>query len=245
VAEPWRAIDCGVSLGSARWLSFNAMQRIRRRLGGGNRGSHPANEPEGVPAVESARCDSGDDSVARSALLELMPRGARCAEVGVWRGDFSERILRDTAPRELHLVDPWLFMPSYPESWYGGLSATSQADMDEIFAALSTRFDREVSEGVVIIHRLRSVDAAREFPDGFFDWLYLDADHTFEAASADLARFWPKVRPDGYLTGDDYLDGGWWEGGVKRAVDEFIKRADCTVVSLERSQFVLRRGSTF
>jgi hypothetical protein len=219
------------------------MQRFLRSFGRGGRSSHRGHEPDRVPEFECGEHEPDDVSAAaRSALLELMPRGGRCAEVGVWRGDFSERILRDTKPQELHLIDPWLFVPSYPESWYGGLSATSQADMDAIYAAVTKRFEREVSEGTVIIHRLRSVGAADVFPDGLFDWLYLDADHTYEAVSADLSLYWPKVRPGGYLAGDDYFDGGWWKGGVKRAVDEFIDRPGCEVVSLDASQFVLRRG---
>ena len=72
------------------------------------------------------------DSVARAALpkkrrwlLDKMPTDAVCAEIGVWQGNFSHWILEITRPRQLHLVDPWVFSPDprYRETWHGGASA--------------------------------------------------------------------------------------------------------------------------
>ena len=36
-------------------------------------------------------------------------------------------------------------------------------------------------------------------------------------------------------------DGGWWAGGVKKAVDEFVRAYPVDVVTLEYEQFVLRK----
>lgn len=44
---------------------------------------------------------------ARDDLLRKMGRGGVCAEIGVFRSDFSERILLIARPCRLHLVDPW------------------------------------------------------------------------------------------------------------------------------------------
>ena len=76
----------------------------------------------------------------RSFLLEWLPKGAVGAEIGVWRGEFSKSLLRAAEPRELHLVDPWKFVPSFPSRWYGGMEAKSQADMDAIFAEVQDQF---------------------------------------------------------------------------------------------------------
>ncbi len=43
----------------------------------------------------------------RTKLLELIPRGGICAELGVANGDFSQQILQINQPRELNLIDVW------------------------------------------------------------------------------------------------------------------------------------------
>jgi hypothetical protein len=42
---------------------------------------------------------------SRERLLEFMPRGGRCAEIGIDQGDFSAAILAATMPAKLHLID--------------------------------------------------------------------------------------------------------------------------------------------
>jgi hypothetical protein len=44
----------------------------------------------------------------RAQLLSFLPEGGVVAEIGVARGDFSERILREGRASELHLIDPWI-----------------------------------------------------------------------------------------------------------------------------------------
>jgi hypothetical protein len=41
--------------------------------------------------------------------------------------------------------------------------------------------------------------------------------------------------------GVKYATGGWWQGGVKRAVDEFVASGAVEVVVIRNRQFVLRR----
>ena len=43
----------------------------------------------------------------RSDFLSRLPKDAVCAEIGVFRGEFSRQILEIKAPRELHLIDGW------------------------------------------------------------------------------------------------------------------------------------------
>ena len=51
-----------------------------------------------------------------------------------------------------------------------------------------------------------SLNAVKLFKDGFFDFCYIDADHTEEAVYADLCAWYPKVRAGGVLAGHDYLE---------------------------------------
>jgi len=156
----------------------------------------------------------------RSWVLNDIPRNSRCAEVGVWKGDFSAQILSTVKPSELHLIDPWVFRPTFPNRWYGGAKAASQSDMDAIHAGVMKRFHGRAE---VRIHRMRSLDAVAQFPDKSLDWVYIDGDHSYEAVKADLVAWLCKVKIGGALVGDDYdwLD----ESGapsVLRAVEEVL-----------------------
>lgn len=81
---------------------------------------------------------SGDGR--RRQLLRLLPKESIGAEIGVWKGDFSEEILRLVRPRELHLIDPWMFQLGFASRWYGGAIAKSQIDMDLIYQNVLQRF---------------------------------------------------------------------------------------------------------
>lgn len=179
----------------------------------------------------------------RDFLLRAMPAGAACAEVGVFRAEFSERILHLAKPKVLHLIDPWKYeaSPEYSETIYGGAQGGSQATMDEMHDDVGRLFRKEIAAGRVVIHRGTSEEACRSFADGSLDWVYIDGNHMYEFAKADLESFYPKIRKGGFLTGDDYAPGGWWKGGVMRAVDEFIAGGRVETVSLEGRQFILRK----
>lgn len=151
----------------------------------------------------------------RNFLLKEIPKGGICAEIGVWKGEFSERILKVARPGQLHLIDPWVFQPGYPNRDYGGREAKNQSDMDMMYNQVDRRFGNRCE---VTMHRGYSQDVAPVFPNNYFDWVYIDGDHSYEAVKLDLELYSPKVKPGGYITGDDYE----WET-VKRAVDEFVK----------------------
>jgi Methyltransferase domain len=180
---------------------------------------------------------------ARRFLLRMLPRASVGAEIGVWHGDFSARILRTVRPAKLHLIDPWAFMggEAYRDAWYGGKLAADQEAMDRIHDAVVVRFAREIAAGVVEVHRSTSAEASNRFPAAYFDWVYVDGNHLYEAVRADLELFDPKLKPDGLLAGDDYGLPGWWDDGVTRAVDDFLAAGDYEVVALASNQFVLRK----
>lgn len=67
-----------------------------------------------------------------------------------------------------------------------------------------------------------SVDAAGMFPDNHFDFIYIDADHSFVAVTADLNAWYPKVKPGGWILGHDYNFHSTDDNdGVTKAVQQF------------------------
>ena len=155
----------------------------------------------------------------RRALLEMMPKGAVCAEIGVWDGFFSAQILEITQPRRLHLVDPWLFQPEFNNSAFGR-DANSDA-MEEKFLAVQDRF---AGDERVVIHRCLSHEALAEFGNGELDWVYLDGNHNYEVVAGDLALSLDKVRADGIIAGDDFFWRKDKGAPVRTAVREAVAR---------------------
>jgi len=68
-----------------------------------------------------------------------------------------------------------------------------------------------------------SVVASTFFADRSIDWVHLDARHDHEHVKADIAAWLPKVKVDGWLSGDDYDEVKWPE--VVSAVREVLPEA--------------------
>jgi len=133
------------------------------------------------------------------------------AEIGVYRGDHAESILRSLCIRELHLIDPY---EPYMEYETGIID--SRSFHEDNFSHVCARF---APDERVVIHRCTSELAVSRFPNESFDFIYIDGDHAYEKVKFDLEAWWPKLKIFGVLGGDDF---GHCSGhGVIRAVSEF------------------------
>jgi hypothetical protein len=180
----------------------------------------------------------------REFLLHLLPKNSVGAEIGVHLGDFSQLMLEIVCPIELHLIDPWIYEESetYRDALYGGKAPGGQREMDGRYASVCARFKQVVASGCVIIHRGSSCDILREFPEEYFDWIYVDGNHQYKYVKQDLELSFRKTKLGGYVAGDDYGHGGWWNWGVKRAVDEFARADPPRPIVIAERQFMFRKA---
>lgn len=155
----------------------------------------------------------------RRSLLEKMPKGANCAEIGVWDGGFSEQILDIAEPKTLHLIDPWCYQPEFNNSAFG--KKVNRNKMDEKFEAVSAKFNDDPR---VRIHRATSHDALAQFQNGELDWVYVDGNHNYQIISKDLELCLEKVKLDGIISGDDFFWKPDKGSPVKRAVLETVSK---------------------
>lgn len=168
--------------------------------------------------------------------LNFIKNDAVCAEIGVWKGDFSSEILKKSV-KKLHLIDPWKSITNVPARWH----AAPQDEMDAIHDSVVAKFSGD--ERVNIIRDF-SAQAASSFEDGSIDWIYIDGDHSYEFVKEDLNLWWPKISAGGAICGDDYQEGKYQietlNFGVVKAVDEFRSNTtDIAKFNLFKDQFVL------
>ncbi len=154
-----------------------------------------------------------DGRVERAQIVSSLIRpGAIGAEIGVERGKFAYHVLLQKAPARLVLIDPWLYGLSHLD---GEFDPEKQRERDLLYQQVVEDFSPFKN---VEILRMKSHDAAALFPDEYFDYVYIDGEHSYPGVMLDLIDYYPKVKPGGLLIGDDY---GWT--GVAPAVQDFIK----------------------
>jgi len=144
----------------------------------------------------------------RESLLSNLPKNAVCAEIGVDEGSFSEKILKQTTPKKLHLIDAW----GDPLRYHDGLKTL-----------VRNKFKNEIEEKVIELNIGYSTITLERFPDNYFDWAYLDTNHTYKVTADELAILKDKVKPRGIIAGHDYIIGNWVDDcryGVIEAVYE-------------------------
>jgi len=172
-------------------------------------------------------------------IFDILPKNCICAEVGTWKGEFSQKILNHLNPKKLYLIDPWKYEPSYNCSWYGGGGeAKNQEAMDDIYDSVIEKF---ASNYRVKILAMSSIETSKLFSNNYFDFVYIDACHLYEFILQDLKIWYPKIKLGGFLTGDDYnVPNSWWKDGITKAVNEFIEENKLKL-STKNNQFLIRK----
>lgn len=176
---------------------------------------------------------------ARLSVLDKIKEGDVCAEIGVLKGDYADLICSRPIS-ELHLVDPWVSILDVADRWH----AVPQGKMDEYKTEVINRFAG--NDKVKIIEKY-SIAAASDFEDNSIDWLYLDANHSYDFVRADLNAWWPKIKPSGFLCGNAYADNTFQvdilDFGVVPAVDNFLEQNFDTIQGFnnQESQYIIQK----
>lgn len=149
-----------------------------------------------------------------SRLAAEAQDGAVFVEVGVWKGRsaaFMGVEIANSGKRILlHAVDA--FTTTHDGS--GPLDPTRFAEVKRALTPVAPQ---------VNLVGAKSAEGSKYFEDQSLDFVFLDADHSYEAVKADIAAWLPKLKPGGLLAGDDYCYPGIT--GVKQAVDDMLPGA--------------------
>jgi SAM-dependent methyltransferase len=90
-------------------------------------------------------------------------------------------------------------------------------------------------------HEGDSADMLSNFPPAYFDWIYVDADHSYASVKRDLAAAHRALKPGGYLMCNDYaIQCLGTPYGVAKALNEMVIEMGYTVEGL-----ALDRGCMF
>jgi hypothetical protein len=167
-------------------------------------------------------------------IQTLLKEGMVGCEIGVFAGEFAEQLYA-RKPAELYLIDAWEGEPESRMLFSGdqdGNNGTSYPDF-YLYAKVVNQFSDCPN---VKILKGWTTDVLPTLPDNYFDYIYMDADHSYEGMKRDLKLILPKVKPNALILGHDYEMNFAkatipWKFGVKQAVDEFCKEFDYKLVA--------------
>jgi len=152
--------------------------------------------------------------VGRHVLYELFQGlGFKLgAEIGVWRGQNAQRMFMAMPGLQLVGVDPYL-NHQYVRK------ARSHGVMEK---AHKMALSRLKGANITWINK-RSEIAAEEVADESLDFVYIDAEHTYDSAMLDIILWNRKVKSGGIIAGHDYFNNDKLGLGVKQAVNDYTK----------------------
>jgi len=127
-------------------------------------------------------------------------------EIGVASGNYS-KIIATWGFDNLFLVDKWEEFRDQRNK------LTTQEQCNKQYNTVCEYF-KDAEE--VEILKCSSIEASKKFVDDMFDFIYIDACHSYNAVLEDLYAWYPKCKIGGLYSGHDFV-----LPDVKKAVDEF------------------------
>lgn len=189
---------------------------------------------KGIPELKENALDGAILLSERTEALSRLPQNLVVAEVGVAYGDFSKKIFEIMRPDKFYAID--IFDESTKDFW--GNDILEKSDMNRL-EWYKRRFLKEIETGRFEIKRGLSWEVLAEFPDDYFDYVYLDAAHDYNSVSKDIEVLKRKVKNGGVLQFNDYINYDYYSleanvdahfYGIKQAVNQLISDTDSKVI---------------
>lgn len=125
------------------------------------------------------------------------------AEVGVFKGDFAENILKNCKSiSKYYMVDPWKHLDGWNKPANQDNDTFSKFYKETIDKTEFAKEKREILRG-------KTTEVIDRIPDNSLDFAYIDGDHTLKGITIDLINVYPKIKEGGWLGGDDFSETIW------------------------------------
>jgi hypothetical protein len=139
----------------------------------------------------------------------------RIAEIGVEYGGYTDTYYNENF--EINLIDMW---ETEGNDYY---FSKRIGQVEEGYNKILQKYENKTNVKII---KMKSVEASKLYDNEYFDWIYIDADHSYEGVKDDIVNWWPKLKKGGLLSGHDYNpsenDPNFKMYGVKKAVDEIF-----------------------
>lgn len=162
-------------------------------------------------------------------------------EIGVYRGDFAAALLQQCPDiSRYYMIDPWRHL----DNWNKPANQDDRV-FEEFFEESKAKTDFAGSRRAIL--RGKTIDVVDQISDFELDFAYIDGDHTLRGIAIDLIRVYSKVKPNGFIGGDDFTRSIWEH---KTAFEPtlvfpfavyFAEAKGATIYSLPHSQFCLQK----
>ncbi|MEP4533559.1 MAG: class I SAM-dependent methyltransferase [Cyclobacteriaceae bacterium] len=171
----------------------------------------------------------------RKGFLRILPEGSVGVELGVFKGEFTDLILRNVKPSKLYLVDLWWegFGEFYPD--WGVYTNYGKLKTKEAFQMANQRILKNDAMDICEIYVGDDLLFLESLENETLDWAYIDSSHSYEHTQKELILLDKKVKNKGVICGHDWReDSKHRHHGVYKAVNEYCVERGWKVLLLDR-----------
>jgi len=137
---------------------------------------------------------SRDEAIALQRLVRSLPAGARVVELGSFQGRSSIAIASVLPERStLFCVDH-----------FKGSAEHQGMKLNDLYATFLKNIRSFGVTEVIQVLKMTTKESARRFKASSVDLVLVDAAHDFASVKSDMDRWYPKLKPGGWLVCDDY-----------------------------------------
>jgi hypothetical protein len=139
----------------------------------------------------------------------------KIAEIGVEYGGYTDTYFDEK--HDINLIDMW---ETKGNDYY---FSSREGQVEEGYDKVLKKYGSKPNVKMV---KMKSSDASKLYEDEYFDWIYIDADHSYDGVKEDILNWWPKLKKGGLFSGHDFdpsrNDSNYEMYGVRKAVEEIF-----------------------
>lgn len=158
-----------------------------------------------------------DAKALESIVQMILKENIKVVEIGSWKGMSTSVLAKTVKPFNgtIFAVDHWAGSDGVPQH--------TQAKTNDILSTF--RYNMKALGVLDIIHPMvmNSKTAASIFVDDSIDMVFIDADHRYSQAKADIEMWYPKLKSGGIICGHDSEEKYTKFGEYKAVVDQHLE----------------------
>jgi hypothetical protein len=161
---------------------------------------------------------SENDISVYKDLVGNVPQNGHIAEIGCFQGRSLCSIAQLIKNKNLNVIAIDLF--TYNSSSYTDVVWAKYFTIKEKCQANLLKFG--IADNTTLIQS-DSIKASTQYPDNYFDLIFIDADHSYDAVKNDIIHWSPKLKQGGIIAGHDFRNSA----GVNKAIQKLFPNGLC------------------